>query len=161
MTEVKCLQDLLPAAAFTALGWWFGSLDTKALILNIGHVLQDVDGLYSSRVPFRQGCQSTNQAVNVKSSRFIIGFFALVTRTTPHQHVTRFLSYWSPWGIGLCSGKLFWPDIKSDTQIGKICSISVPSVCSAMQDREITSLPGIVCLNVIVCGRIHIKCVTG
>lgn len=149
MTEVKCLQDLLPAAAFTALGWWFGSLDTKALVLNIGHVLQDVDGLYSSHVPFHHDCQSTNQVVNIKSSRFIIGFFALVTETTPHQHITCFLSYWSPWGLDLCSGKLFRPDIKSDTQIWKICSISVPSVCSVftVQDREMTSLP--VCLKVI------------
>lgn len=151
MTEVKCLQDLLPAAAFTTLGWWFASLDAKALILNIGHVLQDVDGLYSSCVPFHQDCQSTNQAVNIKSSRFITGFLALVTKTTPHQHVTRFLSYWSPWSTDLCSGKLFWPDIKSDTQICKICIISIPSVCSVstMQDREMTSLPETVFLKVI------------
>lgn len=41
------------------------------------------------------------------------------------------------------------PDFKSGTQGCKICNISVPSVCSvsAMQDREMTSLPETVCLK--------------
>lgn len=122
------MQDFLPAAAFTALGWWFGSLDTRISYLAC-HVLQDVDGLYSSHVIFHQDCQSTNQAVNIKSSRVTIGFFALVTRTTTHQHVTHFLSYWSHWAIDLCSGKLSWPDIKSGTQGCKICNVVRSQLC--------------------------------
>lgn len=157
------MQDLLPAAAFTALRWWLCSLDIKDLILNIGHVVQDVDGLYSSRVPFHQDCQSTNQAVNIKSRKYIIGFLNLVTRIAPHQHVTCFLSYCSHGGISLCSGKLPWPDTKSGTQVCKISNISVPSVCSvsAMQDRSDKSARDRVLEGHGVCGRKYMKCVTG
>lgn len=91
MTEVKCricfLQLPLQLQDDGLVPW------TPRISYLTCHVLQDVDGLYSSCVIFHQDCQSTNQAVNIKSSRVIIGFFTLVTRTTPHQPVTHFLSY--------------------------------------------------------------------
>lgn len=77
MTEVEHFQGLLPAAAFTDVLWWFGSFDTKDLLLDIGHVLHGTDGWYNSHVSFYQDRQWTDLAVNIKFSRFIISFFAI------------------------------------------------------------------------------------
>lgn len=132
------MQDLLPAAAFTALGWWFGSLDTKDLILNMscsprcGWIVQPLCD-FPPRLPVNI------QAVNIKSSRVIILYSCHKDHSTSACYSFPVLLI----SLGRRSVLGSWPDIKSGTQGCKICNISVPSACSVstVQDREMSSLP--------------------